>query len=284
MEAFTIDIEDYYSLVARDRLGIQVPVSTHVDGEVSRLLDFVDRLGVKATCFVVGKVAKERPHIVKALVARGHEIASHSYRHLLMHQLTPSAFAEDLRLSKDVLEEITGEKVRGFRAPAFSLREDQYWAFEIMAMHGIEYDSSIRLVWPIGKRQAEALIDLAARSGVKEYPGIAVGWGRFRVPLAGGGGFRLVPEWITRLGVELVRKDGYWIPTYVHPYDLATNPQYNWPQADFRRRISLAWFNFTQRRGRSKVEGRLSRMLEYHDPSENGSKGFSTFDETRETL
>jgi polysaccharide deacetylase family protein (PEP-CTERM system associated) len=261
MEAFTIDIEDYYSLVVRDRLGIQVPVSTHVDGEVLRLLDFVDRLGVKATCFVVGKVAEERPHIVRELIARGHEIASHSYRHLLMHQLTPVAFAEDLRRSKEVLEQITGEKVRGFRAPAFSLREGQYWAFEIMAMHGIEYDSSVRLVWPGGRRPAKALIDLAARSGVKEYPGIALGWGRLRVPLAGGGGIRLIPEWITRLGLELVGKDGYSTPTYIHPYDLVENPEYDWPKADIRRRIRLAWFNFGQRRGRSKVEDRLSRLL-----------------------
>ena len=279
MESFTIDIEDYYSLVVRDRLGIQVPVSTYVDGEVSRLLDFVDRLGVKATCFVVGKVAKERPRIVKELVARGHEIASHSYRHLLMHQLTPRAFDEDLRLSKEVLEEITGEKVRGFRAPAFSLREDQYWAFEIMAGHGIEYDSSVRLVWPAGKGPAEALIDLAARSGVKEYPGIALGWGRLRVPLAGGGGIRLIPEWITRLGVELVRKDGYSIPTYIHPYDLSTHPDYNWPKADFRRRIALAWFNFVQRQGRSKVESRLSRTIRGHDRLDSHSMEYSTFDE-----
>ncbi len=259
MRDLTIDVEDYYSIVVRDRLGLEVTVSHHVDEEVARLLDFVDSLQMKATCFIVGRVAQERPHIVRDIAARGHEIASHSYEHLLMSQLTPAGFAEDLRRSVTVLEDITGQPVKGFRAPAFSLREGQKWAFEIMAAQGLEYDSSVRLVWPIGGGSGKSLIAHAATAGIREYAGIALGFGRLSVPLAGGGGIRLVPDWITRLGVKLVQRSGISIPIYIHPYDLAVEPDYDWPEAHFLKRARLAWFHSVQRRGRSKVKTRLSR-------------------------
>lgn len=259
MQGLTIDVEDYYSIVVRDRLGLEVAVSLQVDEEVDCLLDFVDGLDIKATCFIVGRVAQERPHIVREIASRGHEIASHSYEHLLMSQLTPAAFAEDLCRSIDVLENITGEGVKGFRAPAFSLREGQEWAFEIMASQGIEYDSSVRLTWPLGQHRGKSLIHCAANAGIREYPGIALGFGRLSVPLAGGGGIRLVPEWITRLGVRLVQRRGISIPIYIHPYDLTVEPQYHWPNAHFLKRARLAWFHSLQRRGRSKVKTRLYR-------------------------
>lgn len=261
MQSLTIDVEDYYSIVVRDRLGQEVTVSHHVDEEVARLLDFVDSLEIKATCFIVGRVARERPHIVREIAARGHEIASHSYEHLLMSQLTPAGFADDLHRSIAVLENITGLRVTGFRAPAFSLREAQKWAFEIMAEQGIEYDSSVRLIWPIGRSAGESLIQYAAAAGIREYPGIALGCGRLSVPLAGGGGIRLVPEWITRLGVKLVQQNGISTPIYIHPYDLAVEPEYEWPEARFLKRARLAWFHSMQRRGRSRVRMRLSRAI-----------------------
>jgi polysaccharide deacetylase family protein (PEP-CTERM system associated) len=261
VKALTVDIEDYHSLVARNKLGVEVPVSGDVDMETEHLLDLLDDLDVRATCFVVGRVAQERPHLVKMIATRGHEIASHGFQHLLMHQLDPRSFAEDLRASIQVLEGITGVAVRGFRAPAFSLRERQRWAFEIMAEEGIEYDSSVRLVLPFGRRVGQSLIDAASACGIREFPGLALGWGRCRVPLEGGGGLRLVPEFISRWGVNRVRRAGFSVPVYIHPYDLTTKSRGEWPTADWSKRIRLAWFDWFQHRGRSRVAPRLHRMV-----------------------
>lgn len=261
MKALTVDIEDYHSLVARDKLGVEVPVSRNVDLETGHLLDLLDDLDVRATCFVVGRLAHERPHLVKEIAARGHEIASHGFQHLLMPQLDPQSFAEDLRASMDVLQGITGTAVRGFRAPAFSLSERQRWAFEIMAEEGIEYDSSVRLVLPFGGQLGQALIDTASKHGIREFPSLALGWRRFRIPLEGGGGLRLVPEFISRWGVERVRRFGFAVPVYVHPYDLTTESRTDWPTADLPKRIRLAWFDWCQHRGRSRVAPRLHRVV-----------------------
>src|SRR5687768_5930557 len=103
MQAVTIDVEDYYSLIVRDTLGLTVPISGYVDLEMNRMLDLLDELEVKATCFVGGKLAKERPHIPRAIVARKHEVASHSFDHLRMQAHNPKTFREDLRASIQTL-------------------------------------------------------------------------------------------------------------------------------------------------------------------------------------
>jgi polysaccharide deacetylase family protein (PEP-CTERM system associated) len=261
MHWLTVDVEDYYSLVVRDKLGISVSVSANVDREMSRLLDLLDELEVSATCFIVGRLAEERPHVVKSIVGRGHEIASHGHQHLLMQQLTPREFAEDLRTSIRTLESIAGVSVRGFRAPAFSLGIRERWAFEIMAEEGVRFDSSVRVVLPFGRRAARAVIDAAAECGITEFPGLAVGFGKLRAPIAGGGGLRLVPEWFTRLVVRLARRTGHSVHTYIHPYDLSVGRDGGpWPPADRSSALSLAWFDWLQRRGRTKVAGRLHRV------------------------
>jgi polysaccharide deacetylase family protein (PEP-CTERM system associated) len=253
----TIDVEDYRSLIIRDMLGLSTPTSSYVDEEVENVLDFLDDLNIVATCFIVGRLAKERPHVVRSIASRGHDVASHSYEHLLMSSHTPRSFEEDLRTSIDVLEDITGKPVRGFRAPAFSLGSEQEWAFEIMAYNGIEYDSSVRLTWPFDRRAGRALIASASACGIEEYPGLALGWRALRLPLGGGGGLRLVPEWVSRYGLNWARRSGYAVPVYIHPYDLTSKSLSNWPSANWKRRARLEWLNWMQHRGRSNVRRRV---------------------------
>lgn len=261
MRALTVDVEDYHSLVARDKLGVALPVCADVDREVGYLLELLSDLDVKATCFVVGRVAQERPQIVRMIMERGHEIASHGFHHLLMHQLNPRSFRDDLRTSIDVLQEITGAAVEGFRAPAFSLRDEHRWAFEVMADEGIRYDSSVRVTWPFGLDAGRSLIDTANAYGLLEFPSLALGWGRYRVPIEGGGGLRLVPEFISSLAVKRSRRAGFSIPIYVHPYDLTTTVKHQWPAASWSKRIRFTWFDWLQHRGRAKVAPRLHRLV-----------------------
>jgi polysaccharide deacetylase family protein (PEP-CTERM system associated) len=257
----TIDVEDYRSLIIRDKLGISTPTSPYVDGEVENVLDFLDDLNIVATCFIVGRLAEERPHVVRSIADRGHDVASHSYAHMLMPSHTPHSFDEDLRMSINVLEDITGKPVRGFRAPAFSLGPQQEWAFEIMACNGIEYDSSVRLTWPFDREAGRRLIASAAACRIEEYPGLALGWRALRLPLGGGGGLRLVPEWVTRYGLNWARRSGYAVPVYVHPYDLTSKSPSNWPPASWKRRARLEWLNWMQHLGRSNVRKRLRNAV-----------------------
>jgi hypothetical protein len=141
------------------------------------------------------------------------------------------------------------------------LSERHRWAFEIMAEHGIRYDSSVRVVWPFGLRAGRSLIEAAAAYGIQEFPGVALGWSRLRVPLEGGGGLRLVPEVISRWGSRGVRRAGFMVPIYVHPYDLTTQSSGSWPKAAWSKRVRLKWFDWLQHRGRSRVAPRLHRAV-----------------------
>lgn len=257
----TIDVEDYRSLIIRDMLGVSIPTSIYVDQEMENVLDFLDELNVVATCFIVGQLANERPHVVRSITGRGHDVASHSYAHLLMPAHTPQSFAEDLRISIDILENISGKPVTGFRAPAFSLGLEQAWAFEIMAENGIEYDSSVRLTWPFGRRTGAALIARALSFGIEEYPGLALGWRALRLPLGGGGGLRLVPEWVSQYGLDWARRAGYDVPVYVHPYDLTSRSPSDWPSSNWKSRVRLEWLNWMQHRGRSNIRRRVRNAV-----------------------
>ncbi len=256
----SVDVEDYFSLVMRDQMGLTVDVSPAVEAQTDAVLDLLDDLRVTATCFVVGYVARACPRLVRKIAGRGHEVASHGFRHLAMHYLTPDAFARDLGESIRVLSDITGTAVRGFRAPAFSLRASQRWAFAIMAEAGIRYDSSVRVVWPAGRAAAEAIVAAAAAAGIVEIPGLAVGLGRWNVPLGGGGGLRFLPVTVSRWGLRVVAGKRL-APLYIHPYDVGRWPDYVWPPQPRAGRLRVAAFNLLQRLGRTRIAAGLEALV-----------------------
>src|SRR5213078_4593766 len=107
------------------------------------LLDLLGEAGVQATFFIVGKIAQKNPDLVRRIARAGHEVASHSWDHRRVHHFTPEQFREDVRLSKDALEQITGEAVAGYRAPTFSIVRQTGWALDVLAEMGLRYDSSV---------------------------------------------------------------------------------------------------------------------------------------------
>jgi polysaccharide deacetylase family protein (PEP-CTERM system associated) len=115
-----------------------------LDGHTAeRFSNILERTNTKATFFCLGWMAETYPEIVKEIVARGYEVGSHSRMHQLVYEQIPAAFEQDLAYSIKTLENITGQKVKYFRAPGFSITENEKWAFEILAKHGIEVDCSI---------------------------------------------------------------------------------------------------------------------------------------------
>jgi len=192
---------------------------------VPKILELFGNYGVHGTFFMLGWVAERHPTLVKEIVLQGHEIASHGYGHRLVSRLGPDAFREDIRKSRKILEDITGRKIRGYRAPSYSITRSSLWAFDILLEEGYSYDSS---VFPIrhdlggieGAPRFPYCMELH-KGKIVEFPFSTVRVGSLVLPVGGGGYLRLVPEWLTVRGIERVN-DGEKQPAaiYFHPWEI----------------------------------------------------------------
>ena len=222
----SFDIEDWFhaeNLKAAlptddwDRLEPRVERNTH------ELLDILAAAGAKATCFVLGWVARRYPGLVRRMVAEGHEVASHSDAHLRLYSLPPAALAEDLRRARETLEQLTGTRVWGIRAPMFSISDA---VLDHLAAAGYWYDSSFyhfkahdrygRLSTTIDPDQPVVEV----RPGLLELPMSRVAIGPMAVPWSGGGYFRLIPPMLFRWGVVRRMRQRAWFMFYFHPWEL----------------------------------------------------------------
>lgn len=228
VNALTIDVEDYFQVSAFERhvprqkwdeYESRVVVNTH------RLLRMLDRRGVRATFFVLGWVAHRFPHLVRDIHRAGHEIGSHSYWHRLIYELTPEEFAEDLRRSCAVLEDIVGAPVRSYRAPSFSITKKSLWALDLLAEHGLDCDSSVYAIYHDRYGIPDAhpwLHRLETRHGpLWEFPPTVLRLGRMNLPVGGGGYFRLYPLQVTVRCLERInRRDDRPFMFYLHPWEV----------------------------------------------------------------
>src|SRR5712692_1618666 len=144
--ALTIDLEDYYHVSAfRDSVAEEQwnKRESRVERNTDLLLDWLDEAGWKATFFTLGSVAERQPHVVRRVAKRGHEIACHSLRHRIVYEMSPAEFLADTSAAKKLLEDVSGTRVLGYRAPSFSITRGSLWAFSVLAELGFTYDSSI---------------------------------------------------------------------------------------------------------------------------------------------
>jgi len=228
VNAMSIDVEDYFHVSVFD--GI-VPRSSWADMEsrvernTQRLLAIFDEYEVRSTFFVLGWVAERFPDLVRDIAARRHEVASHGYAHRLAYDQTPKAFREDVRRAKSLLEDATGRRVLGYRAPSYSITPRSLWAIDVLIEEGYQYDSSIfpirhdRYGIPISDRRPYR-IDRPAGS-LLEVPGSTTQLGLMNVPVAGGGYFRILPYWWTRWGIDRVnRLERRPAVFYLHPWEI----------------------------------------------------------------
>ena len=226
--AFTVDVEDYYQVsafakrVSFDDWGnfpSRVVENTH------RILDLLSRHSVRGTFFILGWVAERHPDLVRDIQAAGHEIGCHSYAHQIVYELSHEEFRDDLRRARDILTDIVGEPVVSYRAPSFSITDRSLWALEILAEEGFTVDASI---YPIrhdryGIPRADLLPHrIQTDAGLLwEFPGTCCSWGRFKLPVGGGGYLRLFPRWVTETGLRAIeQRDQRVFGVYVHPWEL----------------------------------------------------------------
>jgi polysaccharide deacetylase family protein (PEP-CTERM system associated) len=227
LNGFTIDVEDYFQVGAfasEIRPSSWDQYSSRVVPNTERILDLLERRQTRATFFILGWVADRNPELVKRILRSGHEIGSHSYWHQLIYDQTPEEFRKDLRQSCDSLEQLTGEKVRLYRAPSFSIVQQSLWALDILAEEGIELDSSI---FPIHHDRygipGAKIHPYRHRVGTREMwevPPTVARWLGLNVPVGGGGYLRLYPRAITESLLSSVNRDGRAFQIYIHPWEV----------------------------------------------------------------
>lgn len=146
INALTIDVEDYFQVsnfYKVIRFSDWDKYECRVERNTLRVLNVLSEFNIKATFFVLGWIAERYPSLIKKIHNNGHEVASHGYRHQLVIEQSPKEFREDIRITKAILEDITGSEVIGYRAPAYSITQKSFWSFEILIEEGFKYDSSI---------------------------------------------------------------------------------------------------------------------------------------------
>ena len=257
--AMTVDVEDYYQVQAFATCVSREDwdnLPSRVERNTDRLLAQFDQAGITATFFTLGCVAKRHPQIVRRIVDAGHELASHGWKHVLVHDQTPQAFAADVRQTKTFLEDLGGTAVTGYRAATFSIGKRTPWAFDVLADAGYRYSSSI---YPVhhdlyGMPDAPRTPFRPGGGALWEIPMTTLRLMDHNLPCSGGGYFRLVPYWLFRQALSRVNQtEGMRGIFYLHPWEIDPDQ----PRIDAASRLS----KFRHYVNLGKTEARLGHLL-----------------------
>jgi polysaccharide deacetylase family protein (PEP-CTERM system associated) len=257
--AMSVDVEDYFQVQAFAGLVPRAEwdrIPRRVEANTDRILEQFARAGVHATFFTLGWVAERHPHLVRRIVAGGHELASHGYDHVLAHDFSPDAFGQDVGRTRRILEDIGGVAVNGYRAPTFSIGPRNPWAFERLEQEGYRYSSS---VFPIrhdlyGVPDAPRAPYRPGSGALWELPMTTLRLGQRNLPCSGGGYFRLLPYRLFRAGLRrLNRTEARAGIFYFHPWEVDPD-QPRIPGASARARFR----HFVNMR---HMSARLERLL-----------------------
>lgn len=196
--------------------------NSEIERNTDVVLELLSGLGIKATFFFLGRIAREIPQIVTRVAQGGHEIACHSYEHRRIFRITRGEFRERLIAAKGRLEDVSGQPVYGFRAPDFSIGQSSLWALDVLKETGFVYDSSIypiRLHDVYGLPVAQPFIHRLP-NGLIEWPLATFRFLGIRFPFGGGGYFRLYPPFLTALCMSSMNRRGHPCILYIHPYEV----------------------------------------------------------------
>jgi polysaccharide deacetylase family protein (PEP-CTERM system associated) len=253
-----VDVEDWFQV---ENLRRAIPRETwkarelRVEQNTDRILELMAASGVTATFFVLGWVADRCPALVERIAAEGHEIASHGYCHELVTALTPDAFRADVERSKSLLEDLTGARIEGYRAPSFSITD---WAIPILQELGFAYDSSSfptlahdRYGRLSGIGRDDSIVEL--RPGFYEACISCLDVGALAFPWGGGGYFRLIPYPVFRRGITRILEAGRPYVFYIHPWEIDPGQ----PRVDGVAPI----FRFRHYAGLERCEKRFASLL-----------------------
>ncbi len=257
--AFTVDVEDWY----QSSVDFDAPITERVVRNTERILAILDRRNVKGTFFVQGRVAETFPHLLQHLVAEGHEIQSHGYSHRPVNKMDRKELKVELELARKTVEDACGVQVTAFRAPDFTIDRENIWALEVLVETGFKVDSSI---FPMrthrygisGYPTVPHWVQLPSGASIMEVPVAIWSSGKIRLPVAGGGYFRLIPGIILErfFASMMIRQP---VIVYCHPYEFNAHDLDEY----YRMNVSKT-FLITQGLGRSfygkKIDGLFQRL------------------------
>ncbi|MDT7934703.1 MAG: DUF3473 domain-containing protein [Sphingomonadaceae bacterium] len=259
VNAMSVDIEEWFQVGAFERVIDRAAwdsLASRVEANTGRVLDLYAAAGVRATFFTLGWVAERRPQLIRRIVDAGHELASHGYAHDRVHGFTPDQFRADLRRARGLLEDAGGVRVRGYRAPSFSIGAGNAWALTVLAEEGYDYSSSVapfghdHYGWPGFPRFAHTPVP---GSELIEVPVTTARVGG-RLMSFGGGFFRLFPYAVAKWAVGQVNgADGQPAVFYFHPWEVDPD-QPRVENAPLKSRLR----HYTNL---SAMAGKLSRLL-----------------------
>lgn len=258
--AMSIDVEDYFQVSAfapHIRREDWDSLPCRVEQNVDFILGLLDETDAKATFFTLGWIAQRYPQVVRRIVDGGHELASHGYGHQRVSDLTPAEFREDIGRAKRLLEDLGGVAIRGYRAPSFSIGQENWWAMAELENAGYSYSSSI---YPVqhdhyGMPDAPRFPHRPnGEAGILELPPTTCAVLGRNFPAAGGGWFRLLPYEVSRWMLRRVnRQDRAPCMFYFHPWEVdAGQPRQSGISAKtrFRHYVNLG-----------RMPGRLRQLL-----------------------
>jgi polysaccharide deacetylase family protein (PEP-CTERM system associated) len=275
LNAFCVDLEEWFHIC-----GVDTEFS-HPDSwgraescvvkDTEVLMRILDDANSKGTFLTVGWVAERYPDMIRALVDAGHEIGCHSYHHQLVYEMTPEAFEEDLKRSLGVLRELSGQPVRAYRAPGFSITRDCFWAYPILRRNGIEIDVSIvpasRDHGGVDDFTRDPFLLHLDEGDMRCFPVSVMTIAGRTVPFSGGGYLRLFPSSLINAGYRQNHRQGRPGMSYIHPREI--NPDQ--PRLSLPRMKSFKYYVNI-----GTTEAKLRAMLD--------NFRFSTVSETLETV
>jgi polysaccharide deacetylase family protein (PEP-CTERM system associated) len=258
---FTIDVEEYFHPTA---MAPNYPMAAW-DGLPRRssrvvpyILEALERAGVRGTFFVLGWLATKEREAVRSIADAGHEIASHGFEHELVGRLGPEGFRESVRRSKNILEDISGAVVKGYRAPSFSIVPGLEWAFDVLLEEGYVYDASLFPVsqhptygYPSAAKDPHWIDRPSGR--LIEFPSTTVRFMGTTLPASGGAYFRLISYRLVSAGLRQAAARGAPGMFYLHPWELD-----EWAPV-----VSAPWLQRVRTfGGRVRCRARLGRLLD----------------------
>lgn len=258
----SFDVEEHYRIEAAVGLTVSAELkadyAARMESTTRRLLDQLSAAKSLATFYIVGEIAKSHPQLIRDIHAAGHEIGSHSWDHRRVHRFTPDAFREDLRISKDALEQAAGAAVVGFRAPTFSVMKETGWAIDVLADCGFEYDSSIFPVrhdrYGVPDAPRGPFLAVGKERELLELPPLTYRVAGLNLPVAGGGYFRLFPLFMMKAGLrQTARSTSPQVGMlYFHPWEFDPGQ----PQLPLKR--LARWRTYV---GVNRTTARLANLL-----------------------
>jgi polysaccharide deacetylase family protein (PEP-CTERM system associated) len=257
--AMSVDVEDYFQVSAFNPYVQRAAWDGYpqrLDRNLRVILELFAGAGVKATFFWLGWCAERLPGLVRAVASAGHEVASHGYDHVRVHEQRPPEFREDVMRTRKLLEDLSGQQVLGYRAASFSIDGRNLWALDELAAAGYRYSSSVNPVRHdhYGMPDAPRFAFRPGDSAITEIPITTTEVGGLRLPCGGGGYFRLAPYALSRWAIRRVcvgeRQPAMF---YFHPWEIdPEQPRMGGIDARtrFRHYVNLRGF-----------EGKLRRLL-----------------------